>query len=231
MKAQVFVLTLLFSGAAATSLTSQEGTTNGANPIRKVVTMLQMMMKKIEAEGEKEKELYEKFVCYCKTGGDTLSKSISDAETKITQLESDIKEAEATKVQLESDLEAHQADRAEAKQAMAKATGIREKEAAAFAAESAEEKANIAAIEAAVAALEKGMAGAFLQTNAAAVLRNLVASKVNMLDADREDLVSFLHGSQGTDSSYVPASAEIVGILKQMGDEMAKDLAEATAAE
>ena len=29
-----------------------------ANPVRKVVTMLQMMMKKIEAEKEKEKELY-----------------------------------------------------------------------------------------------------------------------------------------------------------------------------
>merc|ERR1719218_507039 len=91
-----------------------------------------MMMKKIEAEGEKEKELYDKFMCYCVTADETLGKSIQDADTKIPQLESDIKEASEEKAQLESDLEAHQNDRAAANEAMAKATEMREKEAAAF---------------------------------------------------------------------------------------------------
>ena len=36
-----------------------------ANPIRKVVTLLQDMQKELEAEGEKEEELYNKFMCYC----------------------------------------------------------------------------------------------------------------------------------------------------------------------
>eukprot|EP00425_Heterocapsa_triquetra_P009464 CAMPEP_0195130618 /NCGR_PEP_ID=MMETSP0448-20130528/143541_1 /TAXON_ID=66468 /ORGANISM="Heterocapsa triquestra, Strain CCMP 448" /LENGTH=74 /DNA_ID=CAMNT_0040168535 /DNA_START=11 /DNA_END=232 /DNA_ORIENTATION=- len=40
---------------------------NHANPIRKVVTMLQNMQMKVTEEGEKEKELYNKFMCYCKT--------------------------------------------------------------------------------------------------------------------------------------------------------------------
>merc|ERR1719160_1276772 len=43
---------------------------------------------------------------------------------------------------------------------------------------------------------------------------------------DRETLVSFLSGGQGDAEGYAPASGEIVGILKQLGDEMAKDLAE-----
>merc|ERR1719389_1363911 len=85
--------------------------TQGANPIRKVVTMLQMMAKKVEAEGEKQDELFEKFFCYCDNSQGTLAKSIEDAETKIPQVESDIKEATEQKAKLEADLLAHQKDR------------------------------------------------------------------------------------------------------------------------
>merc|ERR1719191_2322833 len=170
--------------------------------------MLQMMMNKIEAEGKKEEELFDKFMCYCKTGEETLGKSIEDANTKIPQLESDIKAGIEEKKTLEGDVEAHQGDRDAAKQAMAKASEIREKEGA---------------------AITKGMAGGFLQTSAAAVLRKLTIAKVDMLDIDRQELVAFLSGTQ--EEGYVPKSAEILGILKQMKDEMEKDLADAIAAE
>merc|ERR1711990_385319 len=93
---------ILACGAGAAVQASS--TSSGANPIRRVVTMLQMMQKKVEAEGVKEKELYEKFVCYCKSSKETLAKSIEDAETKIPQVESDIKEAESEKAQLIEDL-------------------------------------------------------------------------------------------------------------------------------
>jgi len=56
-----------------------------------------------------------------------------------------------------------------------------------------------------------------LQTTSASVLRSLVKSSRDMLDADREDLVAFLSGG------YAPSSGEVTGILKTMGDEMAKD--------
>jgi septal ring factor EnvC (AmiA/AmiB activator) len=202
---------------------------NAANPIRKVVTMLQMMVKKIEAEAVKEKELYDKFMCYCKTADETLGKSIGDANTKIPQLESDIKAAVEEKAQLEADLEAHQTDRDSAKAAMAKATEIREKEAAAFAKEMGESKANLDALTKALAAIEKGMAGGFLQTNAASVLRKLVLSNTDMIELDRQELTAFLSGSQSDE--YAPASGEIVGILKQLKDEMDKDLNGIIAAE
>merc|ERR1719420_708911 len=149
----------------------------GANPIRKVVTMLQNMVKKVEAEGEKEKELFDKYMCYCKTSGSDLQKSISDAETKGPQLESDIKEAEAQKKQLDEDVKQAQEDRAAAKKAMAEATALREKEAAAYAKDSAEDKANLEAITRAVAAIEKGMAGAFLQTPVASILKKLAEKR------------------------------------------------------
>merc|ERR1719181_2425848 len=67
----------------------------------------------------------------------------------------------------------------------------------------------------------------FLQTGSAQVLRQLALSnKQDMIDEDRRELLSFLSGSQGTD--YAPQSGQITGILKQMGDEMAKTLGDFT---
>merc|ERR1719355_87627 len=159
----------------------------------------------------------------------TLGKSISDANTKIPQLEADIKQAVEEKTQLEEDIKAHQEDRAAAEEAMAKATEMREKEAAAFAKEMGQDKANLDALAKALAAIEKGMAGGFLQTNAASVLRQLVVSKMDMIDLDRKELVAFLQGSDSEE--YAPASGEIVGILKQLQDEMQGDLKELIAQE
>jgi len=200
----------------------------GANPIRKVVTMLQSMEKKVQAEGEKEAELFEKYMCYCKTSGGDLSKSIGGAETKIPQLGSDIKEGEAKLAQLKEDLKQHQVDRSAAKQAVADATTLREKEAAAYAKESSEAKANIAAVTGAIKALEKGMAGGFLQTRGASILRHL-SVKLDMEDEDRQALKSFLQGTES--DSYAPSSGQITGILKTMSDEMTADLKSSTDAE
>merc|ERR1719421_404283 len=203
-----------------------------ANPIRLVVTMLQMMQNKVEAEGKKMEELFDKYMCYCATAEQTLGKSIADAEEKIPQLESDIKEAIEEEKTLGSDLEKHEADRTQAKEDIAKATAIRNKEAKAFGAESGETSSNIAALGQAIPAIEKGMAGGFLQTNNAAVLRRLSITAV-LSSVDRDVLSSFL--SAGADEvekyQYAPASGEILGILKQMKDEMEADLKEITAAE
>merc|ERR1719281_663460 len=177
----------------------------GANPIRKVVTMLQNMEKKIQAEGEKEAELFDKYMCYCKNAGGDLSKSIADADTKIPQLGSDIKAAEATNAQLKEDLKQHQVDRSAAKAAVAEATTLREKEAADYAKESNEMKANIAAVGKATTAIEQGMGSAFMQTGSGSVLRRLVQNSQSLADNERAQLVSFLSGTD----NYAPASGEI----------------------
>eukprot|EP00427_Karlodinium_veneficum_P045140 CAMPEP_0169256416 /NCGR_PEP_ID=MMETSP1016-20121227/40264_1 /TAXON_ID=342587 /ORGANISM="Karlodinium micrum, Strain CCMP2283" /LENGTH=716 /DNA_ID=CAMNT_0009338077 /DNA_START=86 /DNA_END=2236 /DNA_ORIENTATION=- len=199
-----------------------------ANPIRKVVVMLQAMQKKVTAEGEKEKELFEKYMCYCKTSGSALQKSVSDAESKIPEVGSNIKEAEAKNLQLKEDLKQHQVDRAAAKAAVASASALREKEAAAYEKEASEANANIAAVNSAVKALEKGMAGGFLQTSAASTLRHL-ALQHDLDEEDRQILTTFLQGSQSED--YSPSAGQITGILKTMSDEMSKSFAEAKAEE
>merc|ERR1719443_2603477 len=96
----------------------------------------------------------------------------------------------------------------------------RKKEAAAFKKAQDDLMTNIAAIKKALASLEKGMEGAFLQTSAGAVLKRLAVDFDGMRDSDREALSIFLSGGQGDDEGYAPASGEIVGILKQMLDTM-----------
>merc|ERR1719161_1998323 len=191
--------------------------------------MLESMQKKVQEEGEKEKVLFDKYMCYCSTSGGDLGKSIADADTKIPQLGADIKESEAALAQLKEDLKQAQVDRSAAKAAVAEATTLRSKEAGEYAKESNELKANIASVGKATEAIEKGMGGAFLQTSAASIVKRLVQKSENLADMDREQLTSFLSGSVSED--YAPASGQITGILKTMHDEMSASLAEATAAE
>jgi predicted nucleic acid-binding Zn-ribbon protein len=198
-----------------------------ANPIRKVVTMLQNLEAKVQSEGAKEKELHDKYMCYCKNAGGTLAKSIADAETKGPELVSAIEEGIGKLAQLKDDLKAHQNDRAAAKEAMAAATALREKENAAFEATKTDLETNLAALAKATTAIEKGAGGAFLQTEAASSLKSFVMGKNNMYDADRNDILSFLSGS----TDYAPASGQITGILKTMNDEMTADLNDATKTE
>jgi predicted nucleic acid-binding Zn-ribbon protein len=224
----MMILAMLAAPAASLAGTESSVEAARANPIRKVVNMLSAMQKKVEAEGEKEKALFDKYMCYCKTSGGDLQKSISDADTKVPQVQSDIKEAEAKQAQLKEDLKQHQVDRSAAKQAVAEATTLREKEAAAYAKEASEATATMAAVTGAITALEKGMAGGFLQTRSASILRHL-ASQRDMDEDDKQALSAFLQGTQGTD--YAPSSGQITGILKTMHDEMSADFASAKAAE
>merc|ERR1719161_497323 len=182
-----------------------------------------MMVKKVEEEGEKEKKLYEAFMCACKSDMGNLQGAVDDANKKIPELESLIAELDALLKKLKADVEQHKKDRAAAKAAIEAAVEIRKKEAAAAKAESVDNTTTIAALKKAIAALEKGMGGAFLQTHAAAVLKRLLQSDRpvmgNLMDADRDDLAAFLD-APAYGNEYAPQSGEIVGILKQMLDEM-----------
>eukprot|EP00403_Amphidinium_massartii_P027336 CAMPEP_0178399418 /NCGR_PEP_ID=MMETSP0689_2-20121128/15271_1 /TAXON_ID=160604 /ORGANISM="Amphidinium massartii, Strain CS-259" /LENGTH=720 /DNA_ID=CAMNT_0020020197 /DNA_START=77 /DNA_END=2239 /DNA_ORIENTATION=- len=223
MKAVLCAALLLAAGISSVSATEAS-----ANPIRRVVKMLQSMTTKIEAEAEKEEELYKKYMCYCKTSSGTLEEGIAAAETKIPKMESALEEAKSQKASLEQQLKEHKAGREEAGEALANADSLREKEAAEFAEESAELTANIDALTKAIKAISTGM-GSFLQTGAAQALRRLTVNSASLNSADRDILMSFL--DQGSSSGYAPASGQIVGILKVMKDEMEKDLADITEAE
>jgi len=220
----VLMAALLASPASATG----EGARLNVNPIRRVVTMLQMMQKKVESEGAAEQKLFDAFMCYCKSGVGGLVTSIKDGEAKVSQLEAGIEETDSVVKQLVADVKKAKADRTEAEQTIGKAKGIRTKEAQAFAKSSGDSKTNIAAMGKALGALSKGMGGAFLQTNAASDLKR-ISITMDISDADRDVLASFL--STKDSNGYEPSGGEITGILKQMQETMQKDLAEAESSE
>jgi len=217
------------------------------NPIRKVVNLLQQMLKKVEEEEKVETEMYDKFMCYCDTGGAELGKSVKDAETKIPQLESSIDETSSAIDRLKYDLKLHKKDRKENQAASTEGTSIRKKEVAAFTKESAEYKANIAALGKAIKAVKKGMSGsAFLQGEASAFQRlRKIAIDGQLADNQRDVLVAFLsqgsgNSMEGGDSDsdgssytpdYQPRSGEVSGALQQLKEDMEKSLATAKAQE
>jgi chromosome segregation ATPase len=188
------------------------------------------MQRKVEKEAEEEKELFDKFMCYCKTGRGDLEQSIAAAEEKLPTLEAALKAESEEKTQTDEAIKQAKVDRADAKTAMAEATSLREKDAAEFAKVKADSTANIGSVAKSVDALKKGLGGAFLQTEDGAALKAVVNRHKDLLsDDDGDTVISFLSGTE--DSQYAPASGDITGILKQMGDEMETNLADAVAVE
>merc|ERR1719240_2440654 len=113
------VALLALLGAAAPAEAVQ------ANPIRKIVTLLQNMQKEIEGEGAKEKELFDKFMCYCNGNNGDLQKKAADGQASIEQLSATLKSSTAEKAQTAQELLGHKGDRAQAESDLAQGTTIR----------------------------------------------------------------------------------------------------------
>jgi len=219
------VLLLGASSCLAGASWSASTADTSANPIRKIVTLLQDMQKEMESEGKKEQELYDGFMCYCKTTSADLGKANDESQSKISEVSAKLEEDESSKTSIDQELVGHKSDRSAAQNDLAKATAIRGKEAEEFAAAEADAKTNLEALSGAIPALEKGMGGAALmQMPSADRLKKLVASTTTVNSFDRENVLAFLE--QRANGDYVPQSGQIVGILKNMEDEMSKSLEE-----
>merc|ERR1719460_3608306 len=99
-----------------------------ANPIRKIVTLLQDMSKEVEAEGVKEKELYDKFMCFCSTGADDLAKTVADSKAAVESLTAKHSAMVSEKASLGEDIKTHTADQAQAEKDLSEAQSIRANE-------------------------------------------------------------------------------------------------------
>jgi len=197
----------------------------GTNPIRKVVTLLQAMAKKVEEEGKEEAKLFEKFVCYCDKNKGGLTASIAGAKAKIDQLETQVSEDTGIKMQVDEELKNHKQDLDEAQTALKSATQQRAQENAAYEKESRETTINIEALSKAIDVLKKVEQGqgsflqAFLHTDAASTLQALIVHSSKLSVMDRESVAAFL-----SNSASAPGTTEIVNILAEMREEFLRDL-------
>lgn len=199
-----------------------------ANPLRKVITMLQMMKKKVEGQGELEASLFSKYECFCTTGKTNLEMSIATGEKKVPQLEGQLTGGLQKVEQLGGDVIRKTQEKKDLTQKMDETSKMRDKDHASYLKESSEQKADIEALGKAITALEKGVGGSFLQTPAADVLRQLVQTR-KVSAGDSEVLSVFL--SVRDSSVSTGPTDEVIGICKQMQSTMKEVLSEVHANE
>merc|ERR1719443_2335845 len=184
--------------------------------------MLQDMEKTVESEGKKEEEMFDKFMCYCSGGEAKLDASIAEGRAQIESLSHNIEHGTAEKKQLDQDVATAKNDRAVAEQTIKESTELRSKEAAEFVATSGDMKNNIEAMSGALESLNKGLSAALLQTSVGNMLHNIIAHSPAVRPSQRSLLLSFLESG----STEAGGSDTIIGVIEQMKDTMAADLAQ-----
>jgi hypothetical protein len=229
------VLKALFVLCIAHSQANADKNKLEVNPIRKIVGMLQDMQKELEHEADNEAELFEKAMCTCENGEKSLSSVIETSSAETDRLTSKIEEDTAQKDSLAEELKQHADTKQQAEADLAKATELREKEMKKYSAMKKSSTFNIESLGKAIPQLSgAASASAFMQDaySEAPKLRRVVEVSRYLTPGSREKVLNFLDAGDGEEQSEPSAGvAEIVGILKSMKDEMAKDLDEATADE
>jgi len=194
-----------------------------ANPMRKIINLLQEMRKQVEVDGEKRQELFDAFMCYCQTNKEKTQKSIEDQTAKIDSLKSTIEELSGSNEQLKAEVKEISEELAEDEEAVSEATKVRKSEADAFAEESADMRTSIAALDKAIPALRKGLETSELQqgSDVSALLQSLRGPliKGSQMIGNREEVLALLQGQQPAGGS-----AQILGIIQQMRENFKENL-------
>jgi len=205
-----------------------------ANPIRKVVNMMQKMQTEIEKEGEEEKELYDKFMCHCKSELADFNKGKDEFEGAVPKLKAEIEATQAQISQLAEEIKAQKAEEAQAVGSMESATGRRDKEHEHFEDEVSELKVDISAIDNALPALDQAMhtGGALLQSTSSKVMSLLSSEQIARLEQvvakgkkasteDRQLATSFLEGK-----AKANGIGEVKAMLVDEEDEMKEEVSD-----
>merc|ERR1719171_855558 len=117
------------------------------------------------------------------------------------------------------DIKQHETDLATATKDLETATNVRNKEKETFDETIGTKSASEAALGKAIPAIEKGMGGAFLQTEGLMKkIKRAIHGSQQITDGNRKDILAFLSGE-------TPGSGEILGMLKAMKDELTRDIA------
>jgi septal ring factor EnvC (AmiA/AmiB activator) len=212
-------------------------------PVSKVITLLKDMLKQLEKEAEEDEEIYDKMACWCETNDKEKTKSIADAEARISDLTTKIEELTANSARLNTEIKNLEKEVAANQDALDKATSIREKELAEFNAEEKDLLGSISALKAAITVLSKHHGGSFLQLprshvlGIATTLQHEMQKHASILDgvltrSERRAATAFIQAPEDYfdaaptfKQSYAPQSGEIFGILRQMKETFEANLA------
>merc|ERR1719329_1708093 len=200
------------------------------------------MLKQLEKEAEEDEEIYDQLACWCETNDKEKTKSIADAEAKITDLTTKIEELTASSARLNTEIKNLEKEVAENQEALDQATALRQKELAEFNAEEKDALQAISALKSAVTVLSKHNSGAFMQMPAthlqgiASTLQYQMQKHSSLFQgvlthSERRTIAAFVQSPQDYfdaeptfKQSYAPQSGEIFGILKQMKETFEENL-------
>merc|ERR1719355_411366 len=229
-----------FATADASTKLSEDLVDMKNRPVTKVITLLKDMLKQLEKEAEEDEEIYDKMACWCETNDKEKTKSIADAEARISDLTTKIEELTANSARLNTEIKNLEKEVAENQAALDKATAIRQKQLAEFNEEEKDLLGSISALKSAVTVLSKHnsllqmpkshMAGvaATLQHEMAkhgALLQGvLTRSQKRLIQAFVQAPEDYFDAEPTFKQSYAPASGQIFGILKQMKETFESNL-------
>merc|ERR1719456_1485017 len=201
-------------------------------PVSKVITLLKDMLKQLEKEAEEDEEIYDKMACWCETNDKEKTKSIADAEARISDLTTKIEELTANSARLNTEIKNLEKEVAENQAALDKATAIRQKQLAEFNEEEKDLLESISALKSAVTVLSKHNSLLLMPRShlvgVAATVQNEMQKHESLLAGvlthkERRAVSSFIQAPEDYfdaeptfKQSYAPQSGEIFGILKQM---------------
>jgi len=235
------VLVLCLFAACSSSALS-----NTANPLAKVLSLMDELRAKIVEEGEAEAKAYDEYVQWCQSAVqdtgfaiETASKEKTELEAKIAELTSEIDGCGSKTEDLAAAIATNEAD-------LKSATGIREKELEDFTKSEKELMEVISEIDRAISILEKEMAknpAAFAQVynnKVQNVLQSLslVADAAAFSVTDKDRLLALAQTDQGDEEFGAPAAAAykshsggIIDVLEDMKEKAESQLAELRKAE
>merc|ERR1711881_509144 len=174
-------------------------------PVSKLITLLKDMLKQLEKEATDDEEIYDKMACWCETNDKEKTKSIADAEARISDLTTKIEELTANSARLNTEIKNLEKEVAENQAALDKATAIRQKELAEFNEEEKDLLGSISALKSAVTVLSKH--NSFLQmprshiTGVAASVQNIMQKHSSLLSgvlmhSQRKALSAFIQAPE-----------------------------------
>jgi len=232
---------ILLSGVAY----GEQDAAGGDRTITKVIKMLQGMLVKSKADGEKDVKLFAKYKCYCDTNAAEKKKSIEDNGKMMELLAGEILELQSQNGKLSSENAGLEMAMGDNERARNTATELRDQANTDFKAEETDMKAAIGQMDQAIDTLAAIGAdqtaslmakGQFMGHEKASLIKvqdsvkvALKAASVFLSGKDKNVLTSFIQAPfTGT---YQSQSGEIVGILKNMRDTFKSNLASARASE
>jgi hypothetical protein len=140
-------------------------------PVTRVVNLLKVMTKTLQADIEEDKTLFEELVEWCQTNSDEKKTAIEENTDKVADLETSIAAKTSDSSSLKETIKELEAAVADNKAALAKATTLRQKELAAFNTDQNDGTASVANLKAAITVLSKHNGVALPQLSAISFLQ------------------------------------------------------------